>query len=926
MVLQLPIPNQSQGQADDSSAIASSNTSLHSRDVVGGTPIISNLASGVYSIGSSGVQRPNLSSNVSLTLQPQQQLHATTTASFQYPPAVQISPMTQQMIQPSMMQYKPQMMPNNMMGGSTSTYYTNPSLYNFNATQMVSQYNQQLLGNPQQIASTSSSNIGINNNNNVNPWMRMGGGQPNNPLGKVTVGGRSLLNATMNTNGGDGSNNNNVNNMMNLLGGKGRIEGAPTRPPLSTVKSKLQLPPATNTMTNMLQPTPSKVVNFDEVPASATDDGANDEVDYQEAALTTELLTLSVHEALTFDGVELALHPDLFKENNRNNDHSGRSLGGLQPGDLVEIRVWSARPGVTATKSKSNSSSKSKAATGGKPSLHSRNTSLASASSSIFANASIASNSPNVAILDQATPVPNDVFRDPKSSRLSTKSHMPPVQPSLSESSPGILLDASQTNETPVATSSTSSLLAGAASTLFRNTNASSDGQAPPLTLIPGATIPSQKTSVSSSESSRLHGTSLDDSTIASHSRESSVLTSSTLAGLHSRDSSFLAGLHSRDSSLLNQLTLNNSGSPTKESPISSPLPGASSAAEAVEEVQPHPLVTNLLGVGNKGQSLPTRRDGPFLSTSAALPPQLQSQKGVAARPETTSTTLTSTPLSTTPTSTIKSSATNNKSPSNKSPSRPPVALPREQRADANKNSHARNDSISSTNPTPSGGMTASISHRRYNSSSIPASASTAPLLPPAHRSNTRSSMNAGVINRENSKDGIAVDILESLQETHFVRISFVMPVSDEGLKSIKSSARTKVSLLRRVADLYQITGFDTVTVTQVPRRDTPFVQQQISADFVTITFKDQFVSRGDMFYFQRSFLNSWVYEGKRLSFNGIRTNTKVIRHGDHAIRSGIISEDTKLTFRSRSARIIWLGECGYFLIMHVYVIMLTLS
>ena len=186
--------------------------------------------------------------------------------------------------------------------------------------------------------------------------------------------------------------------------------------------------------------------------------------------------------------------------------------------------------------------------------------------------------------------------------------------------------------------------------------------------------------------------------------------------------------------------------------------------------------------------------------------------------------------------------------------------------------------------------------------------------------------MNAGVINRENSKDGIAVDILESLQETHFVRISFVMPVSDEGLKSIKSSARTKVSLLRRVADLYQITGFDTVTVTQVPRRDTPFVQQQISADFVTITFKDQFVSRGDMFYFQRSFLNSWVYEGKRLSFNGIRTNTKVIRHGDHAIRSGIISEDTKLTFRSRSARIIWLGECGYFLIMHVYVIMLTLS
>lgn len=34
-----------------------------------------------------------------------------------------------------------------------------------------------------------------------------------------------------------------------------------------------------------------------------------------------------------------------------------------------------------------------------------------------------------------------------------------------------------------------------------------------------------------------------------------------------------------------------------------------------------------------------------------------------------------------------------------------------------------------------------------------------------------------------------------------------------------------------------------------------------------------------------------------------------MIRHGDHVIRSGLISEDTKLTFRSRSARIIWLVQ-----------------
>ena len=189
--------------------------------------------------------------------------------------------------------------------------------------------------------------------------------------------------------------------------------------------------------------------------------------------------------------------------------------------------------------------------------------------------------------------------------------------------------------------------------------------------------------------------------------------------------------------------------------------------------------------------------------------------------------------------------------------------------------------------------------HRRYRSSgnNIPAI---------SHVDSMMSVAGSSIMN--NSIEP-AIDINESLQRTHFVRISFVIPVSEGSLTSIKSSARTRVSLLRRVAELYNITAYDTVTVTQVTRSNEPLVHQSISADFLTITFKDQFVSRGDMYTFQKSFLNSWVYEGKRLSFNGMRTNTKVIRNGDHVVRSGLITEDTKLTFRSRSARIIWLVQ-----------------
>lgn len=73
---------------------------------------------------------------------------------------------------------------------------------------------------------------------------------------------------------------------------------------------------------------------------------------------------------------------------------------------------------------------------------------------------------------------------------------------------------------------------------------------------------------------------------------------------------------------------------------------------------------------------------------------------------------------------------------------------------------------------------------------------------------------------------------------------------------------------LVQVADLYKITAYDTVTVTQIARRKQPYVRRSIAADFVTVTMKDQFVSRGDMHLFQKAFLNKWVYEGKRLSFD----------------------------------------------------------
>ncbi len=43
--------------------------------------------------------------------------------------------------------------------------------------------------------------------------------------------------------------------------------------------------------------------------------------------------------------------------------------------------------------------------------------------------------------------------------------------------------------------------------------------------------------------------------------------------------------------------------------------------------------------------------------------------------------------------------------------------------------------------------------------------------------------------------------------------------------------------------------------------------------------------------------------------WQGVRAIAKEIRHADKIIKSGIITKETKITFRSRSARIIWVVQ-----------------
>lgn len=68
------------------------------------------------------------------------------------------------------------------------------------------------------------------------------------------------------------------------------------------------------------------------------------------------------------------------------------------------------------------------------------------------------------------------------------------------------------------------------------------------------------------------------------------------------------------------------------------------------------------------------------------------------------------------------------------------------------------------------------------------------------------------------------------------------------------------------VAELYNLSAYDTVTVTKINKHHHDEVLKHVSTDFMMVTIKDQFISRGEMFHYQNSLLGKWIFCGERLT------------------------------------------------------------
>ncbi|KAG0338314.1 vacuolar membrane-associated protein iml1 [Podila humilis] len=76
------------------------------------------------------------------------------------------------------------------------------------------------------------------------------------------------------------------------------------------------------------------------------------------------------------------------------------------------------------------------------------------------------------------------------------------------------------------------------------------------------------------------------------------------------------------------------------------------------------------------------------------------------------------------------------------------------------------------------------------------------------------------------------------------------------------------------------------------------------AAKYVELTFRDQYVGRSDMWRLRTSLVGTCVYEAKKILFTGcIRVQVKEIYVGNQSVPSGYITSDTRIIFRSESAK-----------------------
>lgn len=116
------------------------------------------------------------------------------------------------------------------------------------------------------------------------------------------------------------------------------------------------------------------------------------------------------------------------------------------------------------------------------------------------------------------------------------------------------------------------------------------------------------------------------------------------------------------------------------------------------------------------------------------------------------------------------------------------------------------------------------------------------------------------------------------------------------------TSSLHQVSVLKDIAAQFGLEPFVPVTVQRVEPDD-------VTVDFLELSFKDQFLSRADIWRFKVAMLGKCVHVGKNVACLGVRSQVEGLLANNRALYCGVVGADTKMIVRSRSSRLFWLVQ-----------------
>lgn len=117
-------------------------------------------------------------------------------------------------------------------------------------------------------------------------------------------------------------------------------------------------------------------------------------------------------------------------------------------------------------------------------------------------------------------------------------------------------------------------------------------------------------------------------------------------------------------------------------------------------------------------------------------------------------------------------------------------------------------------------------------------------------------------------------------------------------VKSLKEDLQKEtISVDQTVAQVFKLRAYQDVIVNIVDPKE-------VTLDLVELTFKDQYIGRGDMWRLKKSLVSTCAYVTQKVEFAGIRAQASELWVKGEKVTCGYISEDTRVVFRSTSAMV----------------------